>query len=375
MPVYNEKDKKKWTKKGEHYYFRCYYIDLNGKKRQKQSKMYISSAIAKIEERSFLEKTSVTNDSNKKIKFDTAFLEWLEVKKMQVKPSTYYCIVHKTQKHILSFFSESFLNDIYVPQINEWYDNIWDNKNCIGYNNVIITYAKEIFSLARDNYGIDNKILGKFQKKKDSSVKNKIKDSEINYWTPQQFLKFINVVNDDLDNLMYRFLYYTGLRLGEMIALTWDDIDFKRQTITINKSFTNKCEEETYVITSPKTNNSVRVVDIDNNLISLLRKHYENESKIYNFNNNVFVFGNFVHIAPTTFKRHIDKYITIAGVKRITPHGFRHSHVSLLINLGCDSREVAERIGDTVQIVEKTYYHMFPQKKKHTVEVLNNIKF
>ena len=105
MPVYNEKDKKKWTKKGEHYYFRCYYIDLNGKKRQKQSKMYISSAIAKIEERSFLEKTSVTNDSNKKIKFDTAFLEWLEVKKMQVKPSTYYCIVHKTQKHILSFFS------------------------------------------------------------------------------------------------------------------------------------------------------------------------------------------------------------------------------------------------------------------------------
>ena len=64
----------------------------------------------------------------------------------------------------------------------------------------------------------------------------------------------------------------------------------------------------------------------------------------------------------------------MAGVKRITPHGFRHSHVSLLINLGCDSREVANRVGDTIQVIENTYYHMFPQKKNHTVSVLNNIK-
>ncbi len=63
----------------------------------------------------------------------------------------------------------------------------------------------------------------------------------------------------------------------------------------------------------------------------------------------------------------------MAGVKRITPHGFRHSHVSLLINLGCDSREVANRVGDTIQVIESTYYHMFPQKRNHTISVLNNI--
>jgi len=80
-----------------------------------------------------------------------------------------------------------------------------------------------------------------------------------------------------------------------------------------------------------------------------------------------------VHISPTTFKNHLDRYITMAGVKRITPHGFRHSHVSLLINLGCDSREVANRVGDTIQVIESTYYHMFPQKRNHTISVLNNI--
>ena len=63
----------------------------------------------------------------------------------------------------------------------------------------------------------------------------------------------------------------------------------------------------------------------------------------------------------------------MAGVKRITPHGFRHSHVSLLINLGCDSREVANRVGDTIQVIESTYYHMFQQKRNHTISVLNNI--
>ena len=52
----------------------------------------------------------------------------------------------------------------------------------------------------------------------------------------------------------------------------------------------------------------------------------------------------------------------------------RHSHASLLINLGCDSREVTARLGDTVEVIERTYYHMFPDKKKHTIDVLNNFK-
>ena len=77
---------------------------------------------------------------------------------------------------------------------------------------------------------------------------------------------------------------------------------------------------------------------------------------------------------PTSLKRYLYKYIKIAQVKKITPHGFRHSHISLLIDLGCDSRDVAERVGDTIQMVEKTYYHMFPTKKKKTVNLLNNIK-
>ena len=86
-----------------------------------------------------------------------------------------------------------------------------------------------------------------------------------------------------------------------------------------------------------------------------------------------YIFGDVSHIGLTTIRRYLNKYIDIANVKRITLHGFRHSHVSLLIYLGCDSRDVAERIGDTVSVLEDTYYHMFLDKKSRTISVLNSL--
>ena len=236
-----------------------------------------------------------------------------------------------------------------------------------------IRTLKEILIYARDNYEYDNKIVSKIQLYKVEKVISKT-IAESNFWTFEEFNKFIKVVDKELYFIIFNFLYYTGLRIGEMIALTWNDINFTKKQVRVNKTFTDKVLNDTYKITTPKTNNSIRYVDIDENLLKLLIKHREKEEKIYNFKEEMFVFGNVTHIAPTTLKRYLYKYIEIAKVKKITPHGFRHSHVSLLINLGCDSRDVAERVGDTIQMVEKTYYHMFPAKKKKTVNLLNNIK-
>lgn len=81
-----------------------------------------------------------------------------------------------------------------------------------------------------------------------------------------------------------------------------------------------------------------------------------------------------MHIAYTTFERKLNKYIEITKVKKITPHGFRHSHVSLLWNLGCTIEEIAKRLGDTPSVVENTYTHVFPKKIDHTINVLNKFK-
>ena len=143
--------------------------------------------------------------------------------------------------------------------------------------------------------------------------------------------------------------------------------------MSITKSYTNKAGNKNIRIVSPKTRNSIREIDLDDNLISLLKKHHKSEAKIINFNPNMQIFGNISYITPTTFARKLNFYITKSSVKKITSHGFRHSHASLLIHLGCDSRDVAARLGDTVRVVESTYYHMFPSKKSNTVKALNNL--
>ncbi|MBQ8218950.1 MAG: site-specific integrase [Bacilli bacterium] len=155
-------------------------------------------------------------------------------------------------------------------------------------------------------------------------------------------------VDNKLYFTIFNFMYFTGLRIGEMIALIWKDIVLNKKTLNINKNYTNKLGTNSHKIVDPKTKNSIRIIDLDDDIVDLLKKHYDNEKQIYGFNNNMSVFGNVRYITPTTFARYLTYYIKKSGVKKITPHGFRHSYVSLLFYLGCDSRDIAARVGDTI---------------------------
>lgn len=373
MPVYREKNKKKWTKDGRSYYFKCYYNDIYGKRKQYKSKLYKFSGEAKEAEREFTRKTKICDIVDTNINFIDVYQEWLIYKQSQVKSTTFYSVVKRSEYHIVPFFKNYKLYSIKINVINAWKDYISTLSISIGHKNTLIRTLKEILIYARDNYEYDSKIVSKLQLYKSEAI-IATTDAESNFWTYDEFKKFIQTVDNPLYYIIFSFLYYTGLRSGEMIALTWKDIDFSKKQIRVNKTYTDKVLKGTNRITTPKTNNSIRYVDIDDNLLYLLKEHKQKEKNIYNFNENMFVFGNANHISSTSLKRYLYKYIKIAKVKKITPHGFRHSHVSLLINLGCDSRDVAERVGDTIQMVEKTYYHMFPAKKKNTVNLLNNLK-
>ena len=372
MAIYQEKNKEKWTKDGRSWYYKCYYTDMFGNRKQKVSKLFAKKKIAEDEERKFLIAIEKKDEVDNNIMFIDIYNEWLDLKKTQVKSSTYYTRKKRENKYILPFFKNYKLNSIKINIINNWKLEIEKKSISLEHKNKIIADLKEILNYAKDNYDFDIKVLSKLSKYKIEEVK-KDHESTYNFWTNDEFNKFIKVVDDELYFTIFNFLYYTGVRFGEMTALNWNDINFEKKELRINKTLNTKTEDNKYIITSPKTQNSIRIIDLDDNLLKLLSKHYENEKKIYDFNKEWFIFGNVKYIPATTFARRLNKYIKIANVKKITPHGFRHSHVSLLINLGCDSKDVAERVGDTIQMVEKTYYHMFPSKKKKTVELLNNI--
>ncbi|MBQ8473142.1 MAG: site-specific integrase [Bacilli bacterium] len=394
MAVYNEKNKNKWTKDGRHYYYKCYYTDMYGNRKQKVSKMFLTSSEAKNAEREFLTTVSKKDISDISISFADVYNGWLIYKKSFIKSSTFYSRKLTANKYILSYFKDYKLHSIKINIITKWNNYILGLTNIgLDEKNRIISIMKEILEYAENNYDFDRKVTSKIIKQKVEKSSD-TRDSEKNFWTYEEFQKFIEVVDNDVYYLMFNFLYYTGLRFGEFNALNWNDINFERKTISINKTLTTKFEKKDfkpmieeankkklkviegkdYIITDPKTKNSFRIVNLDDQLIMLLQKHKEIEEKIYGFNNNFFIFGNVRFFAKTTFRRKLEEYINNAKVKKITPHGFRHSHVSLLIYLGCDVYEVAERIGDTPTEVERTYYHMFPDKKKHTIDVINKLK-
>ncbi len=372
MAVYQEKNKNKWTKDSRSWYFRCYYTDSFGKRKQKVSKLYKTKREAAEYERIFLNKTINNEDINRDIMFKDVYKEWLEIKMKTLKTTTYYALEKKLNKNILEFFKNYKLYNIKYQTIDEWFKYISDTNTTIKYQNNLISYLKKILEFSRDNYKFDSKIISRIHKKKDESIE-KENDATWNFWTYDQFKTFINSVDDNLYYVIFNFLYFTGLRIGEMIALTWKDIDLDNKKLSIYKNFTNKLGNRTHKIIPPKTKNSIRTIDLDDKLIELLKEYRKSEEKIINFNDNMNIFGNVSYMCPTTISRHLDKCIEKANIKRITLHGFRHSHVSLLAYLGLDFKDIAERIGDTIEVVENTYYHMFPSKKSKVVNALNKL--
>lgn len=374
MAIIQEKNKNKWTKDGRSWYYDTYYYDSFGVKREKKSKLFKLKKEAEAAEREFLSNNDNNADNNKEISFEYAYNEWLELKKSTVKITSYCHIKTILNKWIYIKFKDfKDIKRITEDNIISWKKEFSKNLLKLEYKNKIIGYFREFLQFCSDEYDLSRKLYSKLNLYK-ISVSSKKNDAEWNFWTFEEYQSFIEVVDAFFDRVMFEFLYYTGVRLGEMIALKWKYVNLEKKYIEIKYTFTNSVEGKSYDFVDPKTKNSIRIIELDDDLAELLKLHLEEEKKIYGFNPEYLVFGNIKHISPTNFRRILNKYIEKANCKKITPHGFRHSHVSLLINLGCDSRDVAERIGDTIEVVEKTYYHMFPEKKKIPTNKLNELK-
>lgn len=375
MAVYQRKDKDgKVIKdaKGNSWYYRCYFTDRYGNRKQTKSRLYPTKGMASDEEYDFLRKIKTTDKIDLNINFKKVCDEWLNYKKDKIKITTYYGVEKATKKYIYKYFCNFKLHDIKIHSLQEWKSILIKSNLSVSRTNSIITFLKEILTYSNIYYNFDIKVANYLVKiRDDSPIKNDT--SKENYWTYNEYNQFIVNVDDSYYSLIFKFLYYTGVRLGELRALNWNDIDFTKKTLSITKSMSKESFQKGSIIVSPKTKNSIRTLDLSDNLINELLEHKKEQQKIYGFNDNWYIFGGFQYLAITTLRNKLDKYIKIANVKRITIHGFRHSHVSLLVDIGCDFKDVAERIGDTVKMVQETYYHMFPEKKKIIIERLNNL--
>lgn len=283
-------------------------------------------------------------------------------------------------KHIKPYFEQKYINSINVQDIKKWAENISKNGYSVDYMNKIYSVFKNIFDFAIKVYDLKyNPVsqFGRFKRKNDKIVDDK---NKIRYINLDEFNKFISAVDNPLWKAFFVTAYYTGCRKGELIALTWDCIDFDKNEIVINKTLYTKIKGK-YVINSTK-NNLNRKIKMSKTLRQALLTYKETQTRYNDYVDSWYVFGGPMFLSLTTIDRNKHNYFVKAGVREITMHEFRHSHVSLLINEYIKSGQtdtakfflmMSNRMGHTIDVMQKTYMHLFPTIQDEIVDLLDNL--
>lgn len=184
----------------------------------------------------------------------------------------------------------------------------------------------------------------------------------------KHFLKVAKLEGLKNDYVLIAFLAYSGMRIGEALALQWCDIDFDKNSIRINKTlFRNQNNKYIYKVTPPKTRSSVRVISMDENVMNMLNDYRSEQNDLivlmgesYKKEGYVFTYSDGVPLLSENVILRMKRLAQKSGInKNITPHTFRHTHTSLLLEAGVGVKEIQRRLGHSnIQTTLNIYSHM-----------------
>lgn len=189
------------------------------------------------------------------------------------------------------------------------------------------------------------------------------KNIQMQYWTKDEYLRFADVMMDEpVAYCCFQILYWCGIREGEMMALTLEDLDFESGKLSINKTFQHLKGKD--MVTEPKTPKSNRVIQMPEFLVEELRDYVKMQ---YDLKPTDRLFP----VCKSYLYRMMKKGSELAGIKKIRVHDLRHSHVSLLIHMGYSAVAIAERVGHESVDITYRYAHMFPSVQVDMANKLN----
>lgn len=239
------------------------------------------------------------------------------------------------------------------------------------HKNYILNVYKAVFKHGIRFFGLTHNpsiVIEPLKKTFDEKMRKK--DKERNVWTESEFSRFIQCVHNNIYRQFYMILYYTGMRVGEALALQWSDFDGK--CLHINKSLSKLTEKGIYEIKETKNVSSVRTIDLGHTLASYLIHFKNEENKQCGFQEDWFIFGRTKPLPRTSIDRIKDHAIEEAHLKRIRIHDFRHSHASNLIANGINIVAVSKRLGHSdVNMTLSVYTHLI---EKNAQELTNYIE-
>ena len=349
MPAYKDEKTGKWFAK-------FYYTNWQGIKKQKWKRGFATKKEALGFERDFLEKQSANPDMT----FQSLYEIYMEDMAARLKQSTLLTKKAVLQTHILPFFGNKPINEIKASDVRRWQAKLMSSPNNYSqtYLKKINTELNCIINYAKRFYDLNTNPCGK------AGTIGKAKAEEMDYWTYDEYIAFREGVKDKpLSYICFEVLYWTGMREGELLALSPTDIDFDNKLISINRTYQRIGGKD--VFTSPKTRKSKRKIPIPDFLCQELSDYIQSR---YMLDADERLFP----VTKSYLSHEMIRGCKNTGVKKIRIHDIRHSHASLLINQGCDALVLADRLGhEKVSTTLNTYSHLFPHKQQ---ELVNNLE-
>lgn len=353
----------------------CYYGSYlrNGKRIQFKKRGFKTKTEAKKAEAEFICKIEEIKDV---ITFGELSEKYLAFAKGRIKDSSYYKNLYSVNKWNETFKDtpvtkmDKFVMQNYIDELDKQYSKKYVQK--------LFYCGNVIFKYGLQNDLINFNPLDKVIKNNRPNERKK----EMLFWEPSDFNKFIENVDDPMWKAFFATLFYMGIRRGECIALMWKDIDFDKKLMNIDKTSGAKDRTKKIKYTTPKTNNSYRVITMPNILVKYLKEWQDIEKNFSGYGKDSFVFGNDLPLPAENIRRAFDRYIKETNIKlvekeqiqRIRIHDLRHSHASYLINNmsnGFTDYDIAKRLGDTLETLHNTYAHWFKHKDAKIIDFMN----
>lgn len=365
---FNAKGEKLWM-------FRDKFYDSTGKRKEKKKSGFTTEKAAL---KALLEvKAATLRGDTKHIENDNMTVSqwldiWFEANKNKWKPTTIHqreSIIRLRIKPLIGSFKLTKLNKI-------TYQKAFINVLEKDYEPSTVKISHRIFSIAI-NAAVEDEILPRNKIRGISLPSERQKLVEKKFLTPQKLKTFLDYAKDNLDisyYAAYLTIAYTGIRKGEAMGLQWRDIDFENRTISIAR---NRGE---FGLGSTKTVNSERTIKVDELLIQHLRAYQKTLKPVLlsfgkKLKEDSFVFLSIQSGEPLTawsLSHFFNKTIQGAGLPKTTIHGLRHTHCTILLNNGIPVKAIAERLGNTPEMIHTIYGHILKELEDVSVSVFTS---
>ena len=346
MPAYKDDKTGKWESL-------FYYTDYKNERRKKHRRGFNTKKEALEFEREFLAQSQFSIEMT----FKSLYSLYHSDMESRIKKTTMETKEYIVNTKLLPFFEKKKVKDIKPIHIRKWQTDLLKMEYSKTYLKTIYNQLTAIFNYAIRFHNLDKNpchIAGSIGKKD---------ADEMQILSLQEFNKMIDCVTDKENKFFYIILFWTGMRKGELLALTYEDVDFENKTIMINKNFQIVKKER--LITDPKTPRGRRVIAVNDIVLNCIKDLW-NTSYKPNKTDKIF------YLSKDSLKRQLDTACKKAGVPRIRVHDLRHSHASYLLSNGVNIVILSRRLGhEKVQTTLNIYCHICPSSEDRLNDVLN----